>query len=221
METTEKRFRNILDLARRCVIRGQGPQALAHLESIRLEIDDWVGTSVWAEYELIYAGALAAMSAPSMRDLGAEFAFDDAFKRISELSEPDPVLKMRAYGDFGKYLAEQRSFLRAREQYRLAEKIAEGLDQSEDLAHFEMCLIGIELQERHDPQLRALQNLRRAALMDGCTDQDQRDAWFYYIDEFQRDGRQMIAARKGSEASVDYFRGVLSQIRRKRSEVVS
>jgi hypothetical protein len=217
MGTDEKKFRRVLDMARGCVLRGQAPQALAHLDSIRLEIDDFPGTSVWAEYMLTYAGALAAM-----RERGAEYSFDDAFKRISQLSEPDPALETRAHGDFGKYLLEQRSFKRAREQYRLAEKIAETLDQSdEDLAHFQMCLIGIELQEKRDPQLHAFQNLRRAAAMDGYTNVDQREAWFHYIDEFQRDSRQMIAARKGNEASVDYFRGVLSPIRRRRSEVVN
>jgi len=171
---------------------------------------------LWAEYELVYAGALAGM-----RDRGAESAFDECFQRISSLSEPDPTLQMRAHGDFGKCLAEQQSFTRAREQYRLAEKIAESLEQSEEyLAHFQMCLIAIELQERRDPQLRALQNLRHAALIDGSTDTGQREAWFHYIDEFQQDSGQMLAARKGNEASVDYFRGVLSLIRRRRSEVV-
>ena len=165
---------------------------------------------------MVYAGALAAM-----RDPGAEYSFDDVFIRISQLSEPDPALQTRAHGDFGKYLVEQRSFRRAREQYRLAEKIAETLDESdEDLAHFQMCLIGIELQEKRDPQLHAFQNLRRAA-MDGYTEVDQREAWFHYIDEFRRDSRRMVAARKGNEASVDYFRGVLSPIRRRRSEVVN
>ena len=214
MEADEKRSRRALDSARGCVLRGQAPQAIAHLEGIRLEIDDSPGTLVWAEYELIYAGALGGMSDP-----GAEYAFRDAFKRISELSEPDPTLQMRAHGDFGKYLAEQLSFRRAREQYRLAEKIAESLDLLEDLAHFQMCLIGIELREHRDPRLGAFQNLRRAAT-DGYTDLDQRDAWFHYIDEFQHDCRHMVAARKGNETSIDYFRGVLSQIRRKRSELV-
>jgi hypothetical protein len=216
MREDEKRIRDILDQARRHVLRCQAPQGLALLESIRLEIDDWVGASVWAEYELLYAGALGAM-----RDPGAEYSFEEAFKRISELTEPDPALQMRAHGDFGKYLAEQRSFMPARQQYRLAEKIAESLDQAEeDLARFQMCLIGIELQEQQDPRLRAFQNLRHAALLDGCIDTDQREAWFQYIDEFQREGRQMLAARKGNDASVDYFRGALSQIRRRRSEVV-
>ena len=212
----EKKIRHVLDLARRCVYRGQALQAFAQLESIRQEVDDLPRTSVSAEYELIYAGALGATGDPV-----AEYAFDDAFKRISELSEPDPALEMRAHGDFGKCLAEQRSFGRAREECRLAERIAESLDRPEDSAHFQMCVIGIELQERQDPQLRAFQNLRRAAVVDGYIDMDQRDAWFYYIDEFQRDARQMVAARKGNEASVDYFRGVLSQIRRRRSEVVT
>jgi hypothetical protein len=217
MKTDEKRIRCILDLARRCVLRGQAPQAIAHLDSVRLEIDDFAGTSVRAEYELIYAGVLAAM-----RDPGAEYAFDDAFQRISELSEPDPALKMRAHGEFGKYLAEQLSFRRAREQYRLAEKIAESLDDSdEDLAHFQMCLIGIELQEMGDSQLRAFQSLKRAATIDGGANAvDQREAWFHYVDEFRSGTRQMLAARKGNEPTVDYFCGVLSQIRRRRSEPV-
>jgi hypothetical protein len=214
MESDEIKFRRILDLARRCVLRGQAPQAIAYLDSIRLEIGDFPGTPAWAEYELIYAGALGGM-----RDPDTEYAFGDAFKRISELSEPDPALKMRAHRDFGKYLAEQLSFRCAREQYRLAEKIAESLDQAEDLAHFQMCLIGIDLQEHRDPRLQALQCLRRAALVEGCTDQDQRDAWIHYIDEFQRDGRQLIAARKGNEPSVEYFRGVLSLIRRRRGQI--
>jgi hypothetical protein len=214
METDEKKFRRILELARGCILRGQAPQAIAHLECVRLEIEDFPGTSVRAEYELLYAGALGGM-----RDSGAEYAFSDAFKCISELSEPDPALQMRAHGDFGKYLAEKLAFKRAREQYRLAEKIAEGLDEPEDLAHFQMCLIGIELQEHGDPRLRAFQNLKRAAT-EGYTHLHQRDAWFHFIDQFQRDGRQMVAARKGDEASLDYFRGVLSQIKRRGSEVV-
>jgi hypothetical protein len=217
MGADEKRFRRILDIARGCVLRGQAPQAIAHLDTIRLEIEDFPGTSAWAEYMLIYAGALAAM-----RDPAAEYSFDDTIERISKLSEPDPALQARAHGDFGKFLGEQRSFRRAREQYRLAERIAETLDQSEeDLAHFQMCLIGIELQEKRDPQLRAFQNLRHAALMDGCTDTHQREAWFQYVDEFHRDTRHMLAARKGNETSVDYFRGVLSQIKRRRSEIVT
>jgi hypothetical protein len=215
MEWDETRLQQVLEVARRCVLRGQGPQAIAHLDTIRLEIDDWAGMSVWAEYELVYAGALAGM-----KDFGAESAFEDALERISQLSEPNPALAMRAYADFGKCLAEKRSFKRAREQYRLAEKIAENLDQPDGLAHIQMCLIGIELQERRDPRIRALQNLKRAAAIDGYTEVDQRDGWFHYIDEFQLDDGLMVAARKGDEASVDYFRGVLSQIRRRRSEVV-
>jgi hypothetical protein len=216
MGADEKKCRRVVDTARACVLRGQAPQALGHLDTIRLEIDDFAGTPVWAEYALIYAGALAAM-----RDPSAEYAFDDAFKRISQLSVLDPALQTRAHGDFAKYLVEQRSFRRAREHYRFAEKIAETLDESDEvLAHFQMCLIGIDLQERRDPQLHAFQNLRRAA-MDGYTDLDQREAWLHYVDEFQRDRRHMLAARKGNEASVDYFRGLLSSVKRRRSEVTN
>jgi len=217
MKSEEKRIRDILDKARRCVLRGQAPQGIAYLETIRLEIDDFAGTPLRAEYELIYAGALGAM-----RDPGTEDAFADTFIYLAELAEPDPSLNMRARGDFGKYLAEQKSFKRARVQYRLAEKIAETLEQSEeDLAHYEMCLLGIELQEKGDPQLRAFQNLRRAATIeDGAGDADQHEAWFHYIDEYRTEARQMLAARKGNEPTVDYFRGVLSEIKRRRGEPV-
>jgi len=217
MKSEEKRIRDILDKARCCVLRGQAPQGIAYLDTIRLEIDDFVGTPLRAEYALIYAGALGAT-----RDPAAEYEFSDTFKYLSELAEPDAALSMRAHGDFGKYLAEQKSFKRAREQYRLAEKIAETLEQcEEDLAHYQMCLIGIELQERRDPQLRAFQSLRRAATIeDGASDADQREAWFRYIDEFRIDTRQMLAARKGNEPTVDYFRGILSQIKRRHCEPV-
>ncbi len=216
MKTDEEKIRRVLDSARACVHRCQGPQAIAHLNDIRLEIDEFTGKPIWAEYALVYAGALGAMMDP-----GADAAFQEAFDRIFQLPEPDPALRMLAHKDFGKHLAERLAFGLAREHYRLAEKIAEGLDRSEqDLAHFQMCLIGIELQEKQDPYLRHFQSLKRAAAIDGATDIHQREAWFGFIDEFQSDARPMVAARSGkaSEPSVDYFRGVLSQIKRRRSE---
>src|SRR6266568_4571233 len=147
MTEDEKKLRRVLELARAAVHRGQAYQALGHLNSIQSQIDDLAGTSLWAEHELIYAGALAAMT-DAMTDLGAEAAFEDALKRIATLSEPDLALEMLAHEDFGKYLAEQRALRRAREHYGLAERIAESLDQPEDAARVQLCIIRMDLAER-------------------------------------------------------------------------
>jgi hypothetical protein len=211
----ENKFRTAVEMARTCVHRGQVQQAVAHLETIRFEVEELVGTSIWAEFELTYAGALAATQDPA-----AESVFSDAFKRISELSEPNPCLQGLAHRDFGKYLAEKRSLKRAREQYRLSEKIAESLDQPEEAAHCQMCIRGIDLQERGDRRLGAFQKLKRAAVIDGATDTDLLNAWINYVDEIQDGTKRMIAARKESEPSVDYFRGLLSQVKRRRSEAL-
>jgi hypothetical protein len=216
MKADEEKIRRILKDARACVHRCQGPQAVAHLNSIRREIEDFVGEPIWAEYALVWAGALGAMTDPT-----APSAFQEAFDRVFHLPDPDPELRMLAYRDYGKYLAEQLAFPAAREQYRLAEKIAETLDHSEEeLAHLQLCLIGIELQETRDPHLRHFQSLKRAAAIEGATNRQQLQAWFGFIDAFQSDARPMLAARtaRAPEPSVDYFRGVLSQIKRGRSE---
>lgn len=215
METDEKRLRRILDLARTCVLRGQGPQALAHLDAIRIEVEDLKSAVLSAEFHLTLAGALGGM-----KDQTAEFAFADVFEFIRQFAEPNPGFQMRAHEEFGKYLAENCSFKRAREQYRLAEKIAEILDLAEDQAHLQMCVIGAELREQKDPRIKSWQNLKKAATTVGANNQHQRDAWIHYVDEFEADGRQRIAARKGEEASVEYFQGVLSLIRRRQRETV-
>ncbi len=216
MKADEDKIRSVLKEARACVHRCQGPQALAHLNGIRLEIDDFIRKPVWAEYALVLAGALGAMTDPA-----APSAFQEAFDRISQLAEPDPALRMLAHKDYGKYLAEQLAFGPAREQYRLGKKIAESLEHSdEDLAHFDLCLIGIELQERQDPYLRHFRSLMRAAAIEGATDVQQLGAWFVFVDEFQSGARPMLAARtaKATEPSVDFFRGLLTQLKRRRSE---
>src|SRR5712671_4046951 len=80
MKTDDEKIRRVLDSARACIHRCQGPQAIAHLDDIRLEIDEFAGKSIWAEYALVYAGALGAMT-----DSGANAAFQEAFDRIFQL----------------------------------------------------------------------------------------------------------------------------------------
>jgi tetratricopeptide (TPR) repeat protein len=203
-------LRYTLDLAKTCVHQGQAHQALEHLRRIKLEIDDLVGDSLWAEHELIYAGALAAMNQGS-----AETAFEDALKRTEALSNPDLLLAMRVHGDYAKYLAGRCATKRARQQFQQAEKIAETLNREESVAHFQMCVIRLDLQETDDPRLQAFQRLQEAA-KDGYHEVQQREAWIHYNEELGGIGLQLVATRKGMEGSVEYFRGVLSKIRRGR-----
>jgi len=206
----EKTLQHTLDLARADVVRGQANLALGLLRTVQLEIDDLAGTSIWAEYQLIYAGALAGMN-----DSGTGSAFEETLSRISRLTEPSPELEMRSHGDFGKYLAGKGWRTAARKHYQLAERIAADLEQAEEVARFQMCIILLDLEENDDPRLGSFQNLKQAA-KGRYTAREQHAAWIHYDDEIQDGGKQLVAARKGSDASVEYFRGVLSEIRRNR-----
>jgi hypothetical protein len=206
----KKIVRHALDLARKCIHSGQPPQAFGHLNSIRAEMDTLIGNPLWAEDQSIYAVALAAMN-----DLGAEAAFREALSRIASLAESDLLLEMTTRGDFAKYLAGRCDHKRSREQYQEAEKIADKLELAEDVAHFQLCIIRIDLKEDGNPQLPAFQKLR-GTTKEGYTAVEQRDAWIHYTEEVGLIGKHLVAARKGGEASVDYFRGVLSEIRRSR-----
>jgi hypothetical protein len=203
-------LRCTLDLAKTCVHTGQGPRALEHLRSVQSAIDDLPDTSLAAEFELIYAGALAGMN-----DRSAEMAFEDALKVIAELSEPDLTLAMTAHGEYAKYLAGRRVTInRARQHYQQAERIADSLGLNEHIAHFQMCAIRIQLEQTGDlDRLRAFQKLQEAA-KDTYTEVQQREAWINYIAEIEDTRKRLIAARKGGEATVEYFRGALSHIRR-------
>ncbi len=211
--TDEESVRHFLDLARRDVLRGQPYQALGHLRTIQSQIDSLPRTSPSAEHELIYAGALAGMNDP-----GAEAAFEGTFQRISELLEPDPALEMRAHEDFGKYLAGKCAHLTARKHFQSAERIAVDLDWPEDAARIQMCIVRINLETAKDPRLPSFQNLKQAA-KDGFTAEEQQTAWIHYCNEIEDRERGLVAARKGDVASVDYFRGVLSAVRRRQNEL--
>src|SRR5260370_38902122 len=194
MKADEDKIRSVLKEARACVHRCQEPQALAHPDGIRLKIDDFIRKPVWAAYALVLAVALGAITDPA-----APSAFQEAFDRISQLAGPDPALRMLAHKDYGKYLAEQLALGPARKQYRLGKKIAESLEHSdEDLAHFDLCLIGIELQERQDPYLRHFRSVMRAAAIEGATKVQQVGAWFVFVDEFQNRAQPVRAARTGN-----------------------
>jgi hypothetical protein len=208
----EKMLRHILELARGDVLRGQAPRALEYLRTILSDIDDLPETPIWAEYQLIYAGALAGMN-----DRGAEAAFEEALMRISVLPESDAGLLLRAHEDFGRYLAGRHSHLIALKHYKAAEGIAVEAGMLEDAARVYLCIVRIDLESSRDPRLESLQNLKKAA-KDLYTAREQQRAWVQYCQELEESGRVLVAARKGSVASVDYFRGVLSTVRRTSNE---
>ena len=203
-------LRYTLSLARTCVHQGQAHQALEYLNSIQLEIEDLAGTALSAEYELVYAGALAAMNEPT-----AEGVFEDALRHVEALAEPESALAMSAHEDYAKYLAGRHATKRARQHYQRAEKFADSLGREQCAAHYQMCVIGLDLQETKSPHLRAFQRLQEAA-KDGYTEVQQREAWIHYTEQFGEFEPQLVATRKGAEASADYFRGVLSKIKRGR-----
>jgi hypothetical protein len=205
----KQKLRHTLDLAKACVHRGQAPQALEHLKSIQSEIEDLAGSSFWAEHELIYAGALAGMN-----NHDAKLVFEDAIGRCTRLSEPDPALLMTAHCDYAIYLAGRRATAnQACEHYRQAEQLADSLGLEESVAHFQMCVIGLDLQKTNSPQFAAFQKLQEAS-RDGYTEVQQREAWIHYTTELDGFGSQLVATRDGAKASTDYFRGVLSAIKR-------
>jgi len=206
----QENLRYVLNLARTCVHQAQAHQALEHLRNIQNDIEDLEGDSLWAEWQLVYAGALAAMN-----QRGAETAFEDALKRCAALSEANPALTMLTHSDYAKYLAGRRATGRAREHYREAEKIADSLGREECVAHFQMCIIRLGLEESNSPHRPAFQRLQEAA-KDGYTEVQQREGWIHYCEEFDGMSPQLVATRKGTEGSVEYFRGVLSAIKRSR-----
>jgi hypothetical protein len=205
----DKTLRQALDLARADVNRQQPHRALNQLRAIDIQIEDSPETYPWAEAKLISAEALAALEDP-----GAMYEFEEAIRRISSISERDLALEMRAHEHFAKHLAEKRHTGRAREHYQLAERIAEEAELREDADRIHLCIILIDLQSGHDPRLSSFQNLKRAAAEEANTYREQLAAWVHYLDEFRHRQTGLVYARQREVASVDYFRGVLSLIRK-------
>ena len=212
------RIQRAFELARDCVKRGEVHQASAHLRTVLQEIEDRPRTPEWAEYALIYAGILAAM-----KDDGTDTAYDDALKRISDLPVIPPQLQLRAYDDFGKYLAGGDAFEQAIRYSEQAREIAEVLHQSEDAARLQLRVICLDLRRRNDPLLPDVQNLRKASREDGYTSFEQLEAWIAHSTDLEQESEYLLGARnrgRGQIANVDYWRGKLSEWRRRLREPV-
>jgi hypothetical protein len=208
----QRMLQHILSLARADVHRGQSFLALGHLKAILAEVDSLPGTHLSAEYSLVYAGALAGMD-----DQGADTAFREVFQRIGELEEPDHELLFRAHDDYGRYLAGKCAHATALANYKSAERVALGAGMVEDAARVHLCITRIDLESTRDPRLESFRNLKRAA-KDQYTAREQQIAWIQYCEDMKEAEQIRVAARHGSVASSEYFRGVLSSIRRSSNE---
>jgi hypothetical protein len=212
----ESNLRHILDLARAEINRQQPHLALPHLKTIWPDLDDFHETPLWAEAQLTYAEALAATNDP-----GAEAEFNEALKRISELPEPNPGLKMRAHEHLACHLARKRASSRAREHYHFAQKLAVDSGLEEDASRVHLCTIALDLESDQGAQRASFQNLKKAAAEYGATWKEQLLAWMRYLGELQEQERGLLNARQRGVASVEYFHGVLSAIRNNAHEIAS
>ncbi len=210
----EERLRHTLELARAENNRQQPLLALGHLKTISSQIDDLSGTALWAEHQLSYAEALSAMN-----DDAAEREFQEALLRVSNLETRDLTLELRAHEHFAQFQSRKQRPSAAREHYQSAESIAVNAGLQEDADRVHLCIIRIDLESAHDPQLGSFQNLKKAAAQEGSTHQQQLAAWIHYLAEVQDRERGLLNARQRGVASVDYFLGVLSLIGNSANEI--
>lgn len=209
-----RRIQRAFELARDCVKRGEAPQAQAHLRSVLREIEDRPLTPEWAEYAVIYAGIE-----------GTETAYKDAFKRISDLPASFLHLQFRCHDDYGKYLASSSppALDRAIRESEKAREIAESLHLSEDVARLHLRVISLDLRRRKNPLLPDLQTLRKTAREEGYTAVEQLEVWIAHSEEVEQRTAYLNGARnlgRGRVANADYWRGRLSEVRRRLNEPV-
>jgi hypothetical protein len=142
MEGNDENLVHTLQIARAEVIRLRPHVALEHLRTILRNTEDMPGTSVWAEHQLIYAGALAATG-----DEASELEFERALERIRNLPTRDIQLEMRAHEDFADFLVRfaHRPSL-ARQHYESARQLAVEHGLHEPSARLQLRIIKIDLE---------------------------------------------------------------------------
>lgn len=217
---TLQRIHRILELARDCVKRAEAHQALGYLDSIYDDVEARPKTPEWAEHTLIYAGALAALSP---RGDDAEPVYEDALKRVYQVLSLPPMLLIRTHEDYAKYLVGRQAWDRATYHNQKARDVAQGADYREDIPRLELRGIRITLERNDSPIFPDFRNLRRAGREYGYTDLEQLEAWISHKVTLDRHSENLGAARgrgRGQVASVEYWRGKLSEVRRRLHEPV-
>lgn len=223
METDEtlQRIRRIFELARDCVKRAEPHQAMGFLDSVYDEVEERPQTPEWAEYALIYAGALNAFA--SRGDSTVETAYEDAVKRVYQVPSAPPMLLIRTHEDYAKYLVSQQAWRRAAHHNQKARDVAQSADYREDIPRLELRGIRIDLEQSDSPLLPDFRNLRKAGREYGHTDLEQLEAWISHKVTLDRHSEYLGAAKgrgRGQVATVEYWRGKLSEVRRKLHEPV-
>ncbi len=124
-------------------------------------------------------------------------------------------MEIRVHEHFADYLAcfaRQRSV--ARQHYQAARQSAVERKLLEDNARLQLRIIKIDLESDQDPRLSSFQNFKKAAAELHCTAQEQLAAWMLYWGDSEEKKRGLIATRKASLASVEYFRGLLTSVKK-------
>jgi hypothetical protein len=203
----EKQLRHAIQCARAEINQQRAPLALRYLGEIRRDAQDCGIPSLSAEYQLTFAEALAAKNDPA-----SVTEFQDALLQISDLSEPSPLLEMRAHEHFARDLRRKGRLSQAHQHCESAKKLAVVSRLLDDSARIQLLHILITLEMDRDPQIDIFQNLKRVAKDDSFTPQEQLAAWFLFQgDKSEAKKDSLLAARKrGSE---EYFRDVLKSVR--------
>lgn len=209
MEANAENLVNTLEIARAEVIRLRPHVALEHLRTILRDVEDMPETSVWAEHQLIYAGALAATGDPA-----SELEFERALERICNLATRNIELEMRAHEDFADFLVRfpRRPSL-ARQHYQSARQLAVERGLHEPSARLQLRIIKIDLESDQDPLVPSFRRFMKLSAELNCTDQERLQAWILYSGDSQKTKRGLRAARHGSMPSDEYFRGLLASVR--------
>jgi hypothetical protein len=210
MHDADSNLDHTVELARAEVNRQRPELAIKHLRTIQSEMENMAGSPIWADHQLLFAEALSAKGDPA-----SETEFEEAFRRIRNLSVRSPDLEMRVYEHFADYLVRFAHRLSlARQYFEAAKKVAVECSRQEDPARLQLRIIAIDLRVDEDPQLESFQNLKRASLEMHSTPQEQLAAWILYQGEVNEKARGLMAARHWSVASVDYFRGLLTSVKK-------
>jgi hypothetical protein len=220
-DETLQRIRRILELARDCVKRAEAHQALGYLDSIHDDVEERPQSPEWAEHTLIYAGALAALAPRG--DRTAEAVYEDAVKRVYQVPSAPPMLLIRTHEDYAKYLVGHQAWSRAAHHNQKARDVAQSADYGEDIPRLELRGIRIALERNDSPILPDFRNLRKAGREYGYRDLEQLEAWISHKVTLDRHSENLGGARgrgRGQVASVEYWRGKLSEVRRKLHEPV-
>lgn len=145
----------------------------------------------------------SALTLRARRDPAAETAFQRLLL-ITDRLVNGLDLQMRAHEEYGIFLYGQRAFGRATSQFRTAWFIAECVD-AEGAARLLKQYLKSTLACSGDGRLKALENLEKA-VRPGDLQTDELEVWWDYCAGSAQTSRYRLAARKGEDGSVDYFR---------------